>query len=42
MKLESMKVAVTTASGQLGAAVIKQLVNEIGIENVIGMSIFLL
>lgn len=33
-----MKVAVTAASGQLGAAVIKQLVEEIGIENVIGIA----
>jgi NAD(P)-dependent dehydrogenase (short-subunit alcohol dehydrogenase family) len=33
-----MKVAVTAASGQLGAAVITQLVKEIGTENIIGIA----
>jgi len=33
-----MKVAVTTASGQLGSAIINQLVNAIGKENVIGIA----
>ncbi|MFA9388347.1 MAG: NAD(P)H-binding protein [Prolixibacteraceae bacterium] len=33
-----MKVAVTAASGQLGAAVIEQLIKEIGIENTIGIA----
>jgi len=33
-----MKIAVTAASGQLGAAIIKQLINGIGKENVIGIA----
>lgn len=33
-----MKVAVTAASGNLGSAIIKQLVSEIGKENVIGIA----
>lgn len=33
-----MKVAVTSASGQLGSAIVKQLVKEIGNENVIGIA----
>ncbi|NQU51451.1 MAG: NAD(P)H-binding protein [Bacteroidetes bacterium] len=33
-----MKVAVTTASGKLGAEIIKQLIAEIGNENVIGIA----
>jgi NAD(P)H dehydrogenase (quinone) len=33
-----MKVAVTAASGQLGTAIIKQLIQEIGKENVIGIA----
>ncbi|MDX1284041.1 MAG: NAD(P)H-binding protein, partial [Draconibacterium sp.] len=33
-----MKVAVTTASGALGAAIIKSLINEIGSENVVGIA----
>ncbi|MBC8769862.1 SDR family oxidoreductase [Arenibacter sp. BSSL-BM3] len=33
-----MKIAVTSASGQLGAAVVKQLIKEIGKENVIGIA----
>ncbi|MDF9797245.1 uncharacterized protein YbjT (DUF2867 family) [Catalinimonas alkaloidigena] len=30
-----MKIAVTSASGQLGSAIVKQLIKEIGKENVI-------
>ena len=33
-----MKIAVTTASGQLGSAIIKALIQEIGKENVIGIA----
>lgn len=33
-----MKVAVTTASGLLGKAIIKELVNEIGADNVVGIA----
>ncbi|MCF8374229.1 MAG: NAD(P)H-binding protein [Bacteroidales bacterium] len=33
-----MKIAITTASGQLGSAIIKSLVSEIGNENVIGIA----
>ncbi|AWV97494.1 SDR family oxidoreductase [Arcticibacterium luteifluviistationis] len=33
-----MKVAVTSASGQLGAAIVKQLIAEIGKDNVIGIA----
>jgi NAD(P)H dehydrogenase (quinone) len=33
-----MKIAVTSASGQLGTAVVKQLIKEIGKENVIGIA----
>jgi NAD(P)H dehydrogenase (quinone) len=33
-----MKIAVTSASGKLGASIIKKLINEIGTENVIGIA----
>lgn len=33
-----MKIAVTSASGQLGSAIVKQLIEEIGKENVIGIA----
>ncbi len=33
-----MKIAVTTASGNLGAAIVKQLIQTIGAENVIGIA----
>ncbi|MBU2913706.1 SDR family oxidoreductase [Reichenbachiella agariperforans] len=33
-----MKIAVTSASGQLGSAIVRQLVKEIGSENVIGIA----
>ncbi|WP_339922211.1 SDR family oxidoreductase [uncultured Cyclobacterium sp.] len=33
-----MKIAVTSASGKLGASIVKQLVKEIGIEQVIGIA----
>ncbi len=33
-----MKLAVTSANGQLGSAIIKQLINDIGAENVIGIA----
>ena len=33
-----MKIAITSASGQLGAAIVKQLIKEIGSENVIGIA----
>ncbi|MBU2905265.1 SDR family oxidoreductase [Arenibacter algicola] len=33
-----MKIAVTSASGKLGASVVKHLINEIGKENVIGIA----
>ena len=33
-----MKIAVTSANGQLGAAIVKQLIKEIGKENVIGIA----
>jgi len=33
-----MKVAVTTASGQLGSAIVKQLIKEIGKENITGIA----
>ena len=33
-----MKVAVTTASGKLGGEIIKNLISEIGAENVIGIA----
>lgn len=33
-----MKVAVTTASGKLGAEIIKVLIKEIGVENVVGIA----
>ncbi len=33
-----MKTAVTSASGQLGSSVVKQLINEIGNDNVIGIA----
>ncbi len=33
-----MKVAVTAASGQLGSAIVRQLINEIGVENVVGIA----
>ncbi|SHJ90257.1 NAD(P)H dehydrogenase (quinone) [Reichenbachiella agariperforans] len=33
-----MKIAVTSASGQLGASIVKQLIKEIGKENVIGIA----
>ena len=33
-----MKIAVTSASGQLGSAIVKQLINEIGNDNVIGIA----
>ncbi len=33
-----MKIAVTSASGQLGSSIIKQLINEIGIDHVIGIA----
>ncbi len=33
-----MKVAVTTASGQLGSAIIKELIKVLGIENVVGIA----
>jgi NAD(P)H dehydrogenase (quinone) len=33
-----MKIAVTSASGQLGSSIIKQLIKEIGNENVIGIA----
>ena len=33
-----MKIAVTSASGQLGASIVKQLIHEIGKENVIGIA----
>jgi len=33
-----MKIAVTTASGNLGSAIINQLKNKIGSENVIGIA----
>ncbi len=33
-----MKIAVTSASGQLGSSIVKQLINEIGKENVIGIA----
>ncbi len=33
-----MKIAVTLASGQLGSAIIKQLINDIGAENVVGIA----
>ncbi|MEM1356794.1 MAG: SDR family oxidoreductase [Bacteroidota bacterium] len=33
-----MKIAVTSASGQLGAAIVKQLIEEIGANNVVGIA----
>lgn len=33
-----MKIAVTSASGQLGSAIVKQLIEEIGKEQVIGIA----
>jgi len=33
-----MKIAVTSASGQLGSSIVKQLINEIGNDNVIGIA----
>ncbi|NIJ45639.1 NAD(P)H dehydrogenase (quinone) [Wenyingzhuangia heitensis] len=33
-----MKIAVTSASGQLGSAIVKQLIKEIGKENIIGIA----
>lgn len=33
-----MKIAVTSASGQLGAAIIRHLIPEIGNKNVIGIA----
>ncbi|MCM4158274.1 NAD(P)H-binding protein, partial [Gramella sp. AN32] len=33
-----MKIAVTSASGQLGSAISKQLIKEIGKDNVIGIA----
>lgn len=33
-----MKIAVTSASGQLGSAIVKQLIEEIGSENVVGIA----
>ncbi|MEQ9378230.1 MAG: SDR family oxidoreductase [Imperialibacter sp.] len=33
-----MKIAVTSASGQLGSAIVKQLIKEIGEENVVGIA----
>ncbi len=33
-----MKIAVTSASGHLGSSIAKQLINEIGKENVIGLA----
>ena len=33
-----MKIAVTAANGQLGSAIIKQLISEIGADNVIGVA----
>lgn len=33
-----MKIAVTSASGQLGAAIVKQLIQEIGVNNVVGIA----
>ncbi len=33
-----MKIAVTSASGQLGVAIVKQLIKEIGSENVVGIA----
>lgn len=33
-----MKIAITSASGQLGAAICQQLINEVGKENVVGIA----
>ncbi len=33
-----MKIAVTSASGQLGSAIVKQLIEEVGKENVVGIA----
>ena len=33
-----MKIAVTSASGKLGASIVKHLINLIGKENVIGIA----
>ena len=33
-----MKIAVTSASGKLGAEIVQNLINEIGKENVIGIA----
>lgn len=33
-----MKIAVTSASGQLGSAIVKKLIKEIGNDNVIGIA----
>lgn len=33
-----MKIALTSASGKLGEAIVKQLIKEIGKENVIGIA----
>jgi NAD(P)H dehydrogenase (quinone) len=38
MKHLNMKIAVTSASGQLGSAIVKQLIAEIGNENVVGIA----
>ena len=37
MKKHNMKIAVTAANGKLGSAVVKELIKEIGKENVIGI-----
>ena len=37
-KQSSMKIAVTAASGQLGGAIIKQLIQEHGAENIVGIA----
>ena len=34
----NMTIAVTSASGQLGAAIVQQLIDEVGKENVIGIA----
>jgi NAD(P)H dehydrogenase (quinone) len=38
IKIKKMKIAVTSASGQLGSSIIKCLIKEIGKENVIGIA----